>query len=68
MRKVCLQKKEKYSRMMQIFHQADQQQLLGGGKEGAGGGSTLSFLLGVSSVTQEPLAFTTPCWAVILLP
>ena len=46
--------------------QADQpqHQLLGG----EGGGSGVIFWTGVSNVTQEPLAFTTPCSATILLP
>ena len=47
-------------------HQADQQKLLGGGKEGVGG--TLIFWAGVANVTQEPLAFTTPCSTAILIP
>ena len=62
--------------------QADQHQhqlLAGGGGGGGGGwdggrggggggrGSTLMFWAGLSNVTQEPLAFTTPCSAAILL-
>ena len=37
-------------------------------RRGGGGGGTLGFWAGVSNVTQEPLAFTTPCSAAILLP
>ena len=56
--------------MVQVFPQAGRQQLLSGGKEGGGGGGggSLGFWAGVSNVTQEPLAFTTPCSAEILLP
>ena len=66
-RKVCSHKKKNILEWCKFSHQADQQQLLGGGKEGEGGG-TLGFWAGVSNVTQEPLAFTTPCSAAILLP
>ena len=40
---------------------------MGGGGGGGGRGSTLMFWAGLSNVTQEPLAFTTPCSAAILL-
>ena len=35
---------------------------------GEWGGSSLIFWAGMSNVTQEPLAFTSPCSAAILLP
>ena len=69
MRKVCSHKKKNILEKYKFPHQADQQQLLGGGKEGGGGGGfNLGFWAGVSDVTQESLAFTTPCSAAILLP
>lgn len=69
MRKVC-----KFAqKFAQFSQQADQHQheLLGGGGGGVWGGggiSTLIFWAGVSNVSQESLAFTTPCSAAILLP
>ena len=52
-----------------FFQQADkhQHQLLGGGW-GEGEEVLYDFLGGVFNVTQEPLAFTTPFSAAILLP
>jgi len=50
-----------------FFQQADQHQDLGV-REGEGGEYSMICWAGVSSVTQEPLAFTTPCSAAILPP
>ena len=71
-RSVSLHKKKNVLECMQIFPAADQYQHQflggGGGGEGGGGGSILIFWTGVSNLTQELLAFTTPCSAAILPP
>jgi len=51
-----------------FFQQADQHQDLGVREGGEWGEYSMICWTGVSSVTQEPLAFTTPCSAAILLP
>ena len=67
-RSLSLCKKKKVLECMQILisQQADQHWH----QNWLGEGSTLSmiFWAGVSNVTQEPLAFATPCSAAILLP
>jgi len=51
-----------------FFQQADQHQDLGVREGGEGGEYSMICCAGVSSVTQEPLAFTTPYFAAILPP